>query len=80
MTPQNIAYNIYTTVRINSDLDLSAWHRAWHRIVERHPILRTTYTQYEDQPIQVIRPYQEIDIKVTDASTWNLDYLKNKFS
>jgi amino acid adenylation domain-containing protein/non-ribosomal peptide synthase protein (TIGR01720 family) len=78
MTPQNIAYNIYTTVGINSDLDLSAWHRAWHRIVERHPILRTTYTQYEDQPIQVIHPYQEIDIKVTDASTWNLDYLKKQ--
>ncbi|MFZ4557807.1 MAG: non-ribosomal peptide synthetase, partial [Pseudanabaena sp.] len=78
IAPQSIAYNIYTTVQINSDLNLEAWHRAWLQIVERHPILRTTYTQYEDQPIQVIHPYQEIDIKVTDASVWNLDYLNKQ--
>lgn len=78
IAPQSIAYNIYTTVRINSDLHLEAWHRAWLQIVERHPILRTTYAQYEDQPIQVIHPYQEIDIKITDASAWNLDYLKKQ--
>lgn len=80
IAPQSIAYNIYTTVRINSELDLEAWHRAWLQIVERHPILRTTYAQYEDQPIQIIHPYQEIDIKVTDASTWELDYLEKKNS
>ena len=78
MASQSIAYNIYTTVGINSDLDLNAWHRAWYRIVERHPILRTTYTQYEDRPIQVIHPFQEIDIKVTDASAWNLEYLEKQ--
>jgi amino acid adenylation domain-containing protein/non-ribosomal peptide synthase protein (TIGR01720 family) len=78
IAPQSIAYNIYTTVRINSELDLEAWHRAWLQIVEGHPILRTTYTQYEDQPIQIIHPYQEIDIKVTDASAWELDYLEKK--
>ena len=78
IAPQSIAYNIYTTVRINSDLRLDAWHRAWLQLVERHPILRTTYTQYEDQPTQVIHPYQEIDIKVTDASAWNLEYLEKQ--
>ncbi|MCM2409885.1 non-ribosomal peptide synthetase, partial [Anabaena sp. PCC 7938] len=78
IAPQNIAYNIYTTVRISSELDLEAWHRAWLLIVERHPILRTTYTQHEDQPVQVVHPYQEVDIKVTDAAAWNLDYLQKQ--
>ena len=78
IAPQSIAYNIYTTIRINSNLQLDAWHRAWLQLVERHPILRTTYTQYEDQPTQVIHPYQEIDIKVTDASAWNLEYLEKQ--
>ncbi|MEH1869859.1 MAG: amino acid adenylation domain-containing protein [Nostoc sp.] len=78
IAPQSIAYNIYTTVWISSELDLGAWHRAWQHIIERHPILRTTYKQHEDQPVQIIHPYQEVDIKVTDASFWDLDYLKKQ--
>jgi hypothetical protein len=78
IAPQSIAYNIYTTVQISSELDLRAWRRAWLHIVERHPILRTTYTQHQDQPVQVVHPYQEVDVKVTDASSWNLDYLKKQ--
>ena len=78
IAPLSIAYNIYTTVQISSELDLRAWHRAWLHIVERHPILQTTYTQHEAQPLQVVQLYQEVDIKVTDASSWNLDYLKNQ--
>ncbi|MEH2206525.1 MAG: amino acid adenylation domain-containing protein [Nostoc sp.] len=78
IAPQSIAYNIYTTVGIISELDLRAWHRAWLHIVERHPILRTTYTQHQDQPVQVVHPYQEVDVKVTDATSWNLDYLKKQ--
>ncbi len=78
MAPQSIAYNIYTTVRIGSELDLGAWHRAWLHIVERHPILRTSYTERDGQPVQVVHPYQEVDVKVTDASSWSDDYLKKQ--
>lgn len=78
IAPQSIAYNIYTTVQIGSELYLGAWRRAWLHIVERHPILRTTYRQHEDQPVQVVHPYHEVDIKVTDASSWDLDYLNKQ--
>ena len=78
MAPQSVAYNIYTTVWISSSLDLGAWHRAWLRIVERHQALRTTYTKREGQPVQVVHPYQEVDVKVTDASSWSEDYLKKQ--
>lgn len=78
MAPQSIAYNIYITVRLCQELDLGAWHQAWLHIVERHPILRTTYTERNGQPIQVVRPYQEVDVKVTDATSWSEDYLKNQ--
>jgi len=78
MAPQSIAYNIYTTVRIGSELDLGAWHRAWQHIVERHQALRTTYTERDGQPVQVVHPYQEVDVKVTDASSWSEDYLKKQ--
>src|SRR4028119_825011 len=78
MAPQSVAYNIYTTVRISSSLDLGAWHRAWPRIVERHQALRTTYTKRDGQPVQVVHLYQEVDVKVTDASSWSDDYLKKQ--
>jgi hypothetical protein len=78
MAPQSVAYNIYTTVRISSSLDLGAWHRAWLRIVERHQALRTTYTKRDGQPVQVVHLYQEVDVKVTDASSWSDDYLKKQ--
>jgi amino acid adenylation domain-containing protein len=78
IAPQSIAYNLYTTVWIGSKLDLRAWHRVWLHIIERHPILRTTYTQHEGQPVQVVHPYLEVNIKVTDASSWDLDYLNKQ--
>ncbi len=78
IAPQSVAYNIYITVRLCSELDLGAWHRAWLHIVERHPILRTTYTERGGQPLQVVHPYQEIDVKVTDASSWSEDYLNKQ--
>ena len=78
IAPQSVAYNIYTTVRIGSELDLGAWHRAWQHIVERHQALRTTYTERDGQPVQVVHPYQEVDIKVTDASSWSDDYLNKQ--
>ena len=78
MAPQSVAYNIYTTVRISSSLDLGAWRRAWLRIVERHQVLRTTYTKRDGQPVQVVHLYQEVDVQVTDASSWSDDYLKKQ--
>lgn len=70
MAPESIAYNIFITVRIGSDLDLPAWHRVWQKICERHPILRTTYTTYEGKPVQLLHEQQEVYIQVTDASNW----------
>jgi hypothetical protein len=76
--PQSSAHNIYITVRIGSELDLRAWQRAWQPIVEFHQALRTTYTDRDGQPVQVVHPYQEVDIKVTDASSWSDDYLNKQ--
>ncbi|MEH2220692.1 MAG: amino acid adenylation domain-containing protein [Nostoc sp.] len=78
IAPQSVAYNIFMTVRLCGELDLGAWHRAWQKIVESHSILRTTYTEREGQPFQVVHPYQEVDIQVIDASLGSEDYLKKQ--
>lgn len=71
MAPESLAYNIFSTVRLCSDLDVKAWQRVWQKLGSRHPILRTTYTLQDGQPVQVVHPHQQLDIKVTDASSWN---------
>lgn len=76
MAPQSVAANLFLTARIHSNLDLEAWQRAWQQIVNRHTILRTTYTIRNDQPIQQIHSHQEIDIEVIDGSFWSEEYLK----
>ena len=76
MAPESVAYNIFITARIGSNLDIPAFSRTWKKIFERHPILRTTYTTYSGKPVQLIHEQQEVDIQITDASSWSEDYLK----
>ena len=78
MAPDSVAYNIFTAVKICSNLDIPALHRAWQQIVNRHPILRTTYTNYSGRPVQQIHEQKEIPIEVTDASNWSEDYLNKQ--
>ncbi|BAY08321.1 non-ribosomal peptide synthetase [Calothrix sp. NIES-2098] len=76
MAPNSIAYNIFLTARLDSDLDIEAWERVWKQLVDRHTILRTTYAIRNGQPVQQIHSRQEVDIEVIDASSWNDEYLK----
>ncbi|MCT7964314.1 amino acid adenylation domain-containing protein [Laspinema sp. D1] len=78
MAPESVAYNIFDTAVIRSPLDITALHRAWQTIVNRHPILRTTYTTYEGKPFQILHEQLEGDIQVTDASNWSEDYLNKQ--
>ncbi|MEG4345120.1 amino acid adenylation domain-containing protein [Microcoleus sp. A003_D6] len=78
MAPESVAYNIFDTAVIRSPIDITALHRAWQKIVTRHPILRTTYTTYEGKPYQIIHEQLEGSIQVTEASNWSEDYLKEQ--
>jgi amino acid adenylation domain-containing protein len=78
MAPESVAYNIFDTALIRSPIDITGLHRAWQKIVNRHSILRTTYTTHEGKPFQVIQEYLEGSIQVTDTSNWSEDYLKKQ--
>ncbi|MEG3936237.1 amino acid adenylation domain-containing protein [Microcoleus sp. T3_B1] len=78
MAPESVAYNIFDTAVIRSSIDVTALQRAWQKIVNRHPILRTTYTIYEGKPFQLIQEQLEVSIQITDASNWSEDYLKKQ--
>ncbi|TBR56879.1 hypothetical protein B4U84_25840 [Westiellopsis prolifica IICB1] len=78
MAPESVAYNIYSTVQITSALDVEVWQQTWQKIVDRHAILRTTYTNRDNRPIQVIHPHHKVKLEVTDTSTWSEKELKEQ--
>ncbi|WP_408637760.1 amino acid adenylation domain-containing protein [Nocardia bovistercoris] len=49
-------YNIPVAVRLTGLLDVEALQQAVADVVERHEILRTTYPQTDDGPVQVVVP------------------------
>ncbi|KYC42731.1 non-ribosomal peptide synthetase [Scytonema hofmannii PCC 7110] len=78
MATESVAYNIFITVKINSTLNIATVISVWEKIIERHPILRTTYITHEDKPVQQINEKQKFSIWVTDADGWSEDDLKEK--
>ncbi|MDF5719515.1 MAG: amino acid adenylation domain-containing protein [Rhizonema sp. PD37] len=78
IAPESVAYNIFITVKINSDLNIAAVIRVWSKIFAHHPILRTIYTTHDSEPVQLLKEEQKFIIQVTDASNWSEDYLQEK--
>ena len=72
------AYNAFNTALIYSKIDIKSWHSAWQKMVNRHPIIRTTYTAAEGKIFQVIHKQHLFPLQEIDASHWTEDDLKEK--
>ncbi len=66
LTPGSNAYNAPGVRHAKGNLDLSAFRRALHAIVERHEILRTRYVQENGIPVQEIGDEWNIEVPVVD--------------
>jgi amino acid adenylation domain-containing protein len=54
--PGSPVYFEQVSYRIHGHLDLSAFQRAWQRVVDRHPVLRTSFhSDGLDEPLQMVR-------------------------
>ncbi|MFS0517035.1 amino acid adenylation domain-containing protein [Nostoc sp. UIC 10607] len=78
IAPESVAYNIFITVKINSYLNIAAVNRVWEKIIEHHPILRTTYTIHEGKPVQQVNQQHKFNLEAIDANNWSEDQLKEK--
>ena len=79
IAPEDVAYNIFITAKINSYLNISVVQRVWEKILESHPILKNTYTTtHEGKPVQQVNQHQKLNVEVTDASNWSENHLKDK--
>lgn len=66
--PDSIAYHAQTTIRVVGAIDLDRLDRTITEIDRRHEILRTTYTESDGRPSQVVHPPQPIQARRIDIS------------
>ncbi|MCC5614798.1 amino acid adenylation domain-containing protein, partial [Nostoc sp. CHAB 5836] len=78
LAPTSAAYNVAFTARICSYLNIPALQRAFQKLVNRHPTLRTTFAQKDGEPFQQVHEYQEVDFENIDASSANEDELTSQ--
>jgi non-ribosomal peptide synthetase component F/acyl carrier protein len=66
--PMSTAYLMTWVLRLSGPLDTEGLRWAWERIVERHEILRTRYTQRGDEPAAVIDPPARFALRTIDVT------------
>ncbi|MBV9787774.1 MAG: amino acid adenylation domain-containing protein, partial [Chloroflexi bacterium] len=71
LTPESVAYNIATAVRIRGDLDVPALRHSFQHLLERHPALRTTFNLQHGEAIQQIQEHAQIAFAAHDAAGWS---------
>ncbi len=66
LEPGTLAYNLLIPVGMTGQLNKEAWKQALNAIVERHEILRTTFTIQDGKPLQEIHPTLKLNVPVID--------------
>jgi amino acid adenylation domain-containing protein len=80
LEPLNAAYNIMLPARIISAVDVEALRRAFAQLVERHALLRTTFTIENGKPVQKVAAKGKIELRVVDAADWDEEHLRGVLS
>ncbi|HEX2211317.1 MAG TPA: amino acid adenylation domain-containing protein, partial [Longimicrobium sp.] len=61
-------YNLRSGLRFTGPLNVAALERALGEIVRRHETLRTTFTEVDGAPMQVIAPFEGFSLPVEDRA------------
>jgi amino acid adenylation domain-containing protein len=68
LEPGNPAYSSVRPVQLTGQLSAAALEQALSEIVRRHEILRTSFTQINGTPVQLISPPQPFSVPLVDLS------------
>jgi amino acid adenylation domain-containing protein len=68
LMPDSPFYNIPAAIRLNGLLNIAAFKRSIEELVRRHETLRTTFSERDGLPVQVISAHAPLDVPVTDLS------------
>lgn len=70
LVPDSPAFNLAALGLIRNSLDVPALHRAFQKLVERHPALRTNFIDTPDGPIQRIQDEFVFFCGLVDGTAW----------
>jgi len=77
LAPESGAYNLAAAARARS-LVLPALRRAVEALVERHPILRTTFEPFDDEPRRRIHRRSDGALLELDAAGWSAGAVRER--
>ncbi|GAA6618281.1 amino acid adenylation domain-containing protein [Scytonema sp. NUACC26] len=77
LAPNSSAYNVRYAARLMLNVDIPALRQAAQALIERHSILRTTYTAQHGEPVQTIQENQEVCFSVQEATNGSKDDFHN---
>jgi non-ribosomal peptide synthetase component F/acyl carrier protein len=60
-------YNIAIALRLDGQLDVEALRRCIDRIVARHEALRTTFTERDGRPVQIVHPPAPVEVPLVEV-------------
>ncbi|HJT26684.1 MAG TPA: condensation domain-containing protein, partial [Pyrinomonadaceae bacterium] len=67
----NSLYNVPTAVRLTGQLNTGALEKTLTEIIRRHEVLRTSFSEMNGRPVQVIQPASNFTLPVLDLSHLN---------
>ena len=76
--PGSGAYNVVFSVRVRSTIDLGALRRSFQALVDRHPSLRTTFSDESDSLVQRVHGWMPVCFRVHDRSGIDLPKLREE--
>src|SRR5579875_2474896 len=66
LAPANPFYNVFTALRLEGSLQISALEQSFNLLLQRHESLRTTFLSFDGAPLQVILPSLRTTLPVID--------------
>ncbi len=77
LAPDAPAYNLASLGKISHGLDIAALERAFQKLIDRHPALRTNFIPTSMGPVQRIKARQQACFSGVDATTWTEEHLND---
>ncbi|MEO5564443.1 MAG: condensation domain-containing protein, partial [Chitinophagaceae bacterium] len=76
---ESLAYNLPQVVRLLGSVDLLLLNTAFRKLIDRHEILRTSFSIINEMPVQIISPQVDFQIEQLFAGDEQANIVLKKF-
>ncbi len=76
----SIAYNVSYAMRVPAALDMRVTERAFQRMVDRQPCLRSTFAAIDREPVRQIHAHARVAFVAEDGSEWSPQQWRDRYN